>query len=183
MIFFQAQSRLQGVTEDELTEFTSSGGKAEPMQVVFVDFVANQVPQQDDLSSTDSVPTEDFDVRADRISTILSTLNQQFADRNVVFVSERPELRAYSTITVGHLDASVVLENVRSTPITLESNHQVDSGNASGFERSDELLVAAIAGEADQLLDTDNEAETELGETPNSAGFEQTTTDVIFLSP
>ena len=126
-------------------------------QIIYLDFDGELTRYNGEILTVDPISVEDSGLTADRIADIAAALNEQFAGRNVSFVTQRPEGTEFSTIYVGKTSAFDSYGHFTGLAETLDSGNRNHSDNAFvnlDFRSGNEAIVEVIAHEAEHLLGT-----------------------------
>ncbi len=139
------------------TQLIQSGGVqavAQP-QIVYLDFDGEVTRYNGELLTIDQVTVEDSGLTAERISNIVSLLNASYAERNVIFVTERPAGGVFSTVYVGKTSAFDEYGNFAGLAETIDSGNHNPSDNAFvnlDATVSDHEIIKTISHEVDHIV-------------------------------
>ena len=127
------------------------------VQYVYLDFDGELTSYNGEILTVDGVEVLDSSLTEARIADIVAELNALYADRNVIFVTERPETAEYSTIFVGKTSAFDQYGNFAGLAETIDHGNENRSDNAFVMLDStagNEAIIATISHETDHLLGT-----------------------------
>ena len=80
--------------------------------------------------TVDGVEVQHSNLTVERITEIVTQLNAEYTDQNVIFVTERPESGEYSSIYIGKTDAFNEYGNFAGLAETIDENNTNKSDNA-----------------------------------------------------
>ena len=133
--------------------------EAAAVQYIYLDFDGESTSYRNaDLElQIGDVEVEDSKLTPERIAAISAALNCRFADKSVLFVTERPRGIEYSTICVGKTSAFDRYGTFAGLAETVDRGNANRSDNAfvmMDAENSDEEIARTIAHEAEHLIGT-----------------------------
>ena len=129
----------------ELNTITDGGVQIVPqivVQYVYLDFDGELTSYNGEVLTVDEVAVQDSKLSTERISEIVSELNAQYAEYNVVFVTRRPTIAGYSTIYIGKTSAFDEYGNFTGLAET------IDKGNLNKTDKAFVMLDAASGNES-----------------------------------
>ena len=129
------------------------------VQYIYLDFDGELTSYNGEILSIDRVEVQDSCLSDERILAIVSELNARYLDKNVIFVTERPENTEFSTIYIGKTAAFSPYGSFAGVAETIDSGNKNKSDNAFVLldaASSDTAIVSTISHEADHLLGTLN---------------------------
>ena len=116
------------------------------VQYVYLDFDGELTSYNGEILTVDNVEVMDSQLTQARILDIVAELNMKYADRNVIFVTEKPENAEYSTIYIGKTEAFSPYGNFAGLAETIDKGNLNKSDNAF-------VILDSSAGNT-QILDT-----------------------------
>ena len=125
------------------------------VQKIYLDFDGEQTHYDGEILTVENVEVKAPRIAESRIVSILSELNARYAEKNVEFVTERPEDTEFSTIYIGRTNAFEPYGNFTGLAETVDENNAIKTDNAFVILDSsadDDLLISTISHEADHLL-------------------------------
>lgn len=132
-------------------------------QLIYLEFNGgDNLSYRGELLSLDGISIESSGLSAGRIDRLVKRLNSAFSARGIRFVTNRPELDAYSTIHVGKTDAFTPFGNFTGLSETVDTGNRSRNDNAFVLldgTSSDDELFNAIGHETGHLVG-DTHAET-----------------------
>lgn len=116
-------------------------------QLIYLEFNGgDNLSYRGELLSLDGISVESSGLSAGRIDRLVKRLNSAFSARGIRFVTNRPELDAYSTIHVGKTDAFTPFGNFTGLSETVDTGNRSRNDNAfvllDGTSSDDELFDA-----------------------------------------
>ena len=90
------------------------------VQYVYLDFDGELTSYNGEILTVDNVEVKDSSLTEKRITDIVAELNAKYADKNVIFVTERPETAEYSTIFIGKTEAFAPYGNFAGLAETID---------------------------------------------------------------
>ena len=127
------------------------------VQYVYLDFDGELTSYNGEILTVDQVEVRDPSLTEERIADIVAELNAKYADKNVIFVTEKPENTEYSTIYIGKTEAFSPYGNFAGLAETIDSGNKNKSDNAFVMLDStftDAEIISTISHETDHLLGT-----------------------------
>ncbi len=146
-IFLQTRSLLMK-NNDGMT-------KSAQTQYVYLDFDGEITSYNGEILTIGHVVVEDSKLTAEAIRAIVGSLNDLYIGRDVIFVTERPDAIAYSTVYVGKSDSFSKYGDFLGISETIDTGNQIKNDNAFVFADasfSNEDIVSVIAHETGHLL-------------------------------
>lgn len=142
---------------------SSGSGPLPSEQLIYLEFNGgDNLSYRGELLSLDGISIESSGLSAGRIDRLVKRLNSAFSARGIRFVTNRPELDAYSTIHVGKTDAFTPFGNFTGLSETVDTGNRSRNDNAFVLldgTSSDDELFNAIGHETGHLVG-DTHAET-----------------------
>ena len=132
---------------------------AETVQYVYLDFDGESTSYNGEILTIEDIEVTNSELTEKRIETIVSSLNAQYAEKNVVFVTEKPCTAEYSTIYIGKTEAFSTYGNFAGVAETIDTDNQNKSDKAFVMldaTASDTEIISTITHETDHLLGTLN---------------------------
>ena len=127
------------------------------VQYVYLDFDGELTFYNGEILTVDNVKVQNSSLTTERIAYIVTELNAQYADRNVIFVTEKPTTAEYSTIYVGKTSAFDRYGNFAGLAETIDSGNKNKTDKAFVMldsTASNEAIISTISHETDHLLGT-----------------------------
>lgn len=125
-------------------------------QLIYLEFNGgDNLSYRGELFSLDGISIESSGLSAGRIDRLVKRLNSAFSARGIRFVTNRPELDAYSTIHVGKTDAFTPFGNFTGLSETVDTGNRSRNDNAFVLldgTSSDDELFDAIGHETGHLV-------------------------------
>lgn len=125
-------------------------------QLIYLEFNGgDNLSYRGELLSLDGISIESSGLSAGRIDRLVKRLNSAFSARGIRFVTNRPELDAYSTIHVGKTDAFTPFGNFTGLSETVDTGNRNRNDNAFVLldgTSSDDELFDAIGHETGHLV-------------------------------
>lgn len=125
-------------------------------QLIYLEFNGgDNLSYRGELLSLDGISVESSGLSAGRIDRLVKRLNSAFSARGIRFVTNRPELDAYSTIHVGKTDAFTPFGNFTGLSETVDTGNRNRNDNAFVLldgTSSDDELFDAIGHETGHLV-------------------------------
>ncbi|MBS5529278.1 hypothetical protein KH017_00685 [bacterium] len=125
-------------------------------QLIYLEFNGgDNLSYRGELLSLDGISVESSGLSAGRIDRLVKRLNSAFSARGIRFVTNRPELDAYSTIHVGKTDAFTPFGNFTGLSETVDTGNRSRNDNAFVLldgTSSDDELFDAIGHETGHLV-------------------------------
>lgn len=125
-------------------------------QLIYLEFNGgDNLSYRGELLSLDGISVESSGLSAGRIDRLVKRLNSAFSARGIRFVTNRPELDAYSTIHVGKTDAFTPFGNFTGLSETVDTGNRNRNDNAFVLldgTSSDDELFDAIGHETGHLI-------------------------------
>ena len=128
-------------------------------QIVYLDFDGELTSYNGEILSLENVEVQNSSLTAERITNIVTALNEKYASQNVVFVTEHPQTGEYSTIFIGKTSAFDSYGSFTGLAETIDTDNQNKSDNAFvtlDTTATDTQIIDTIAHETDHLLGTLN---------------------------
>ncbi len=125
------------------------------VQYVYLDFDGELTFYNGEILTVDNVKVQNSSLTTERIAYIVTELNAQYADRNVIFVTEKPTTAEYSTIYVGKTSAFDRYGNFAGLAETIDSGNKNKTDKAFVMldsTNSNEKIISTISHETDHLL-------------------------------
>ncbi|MBR2345092.1 MAG: AIDA repeat-containing protein, partial [Lentisphaeria bacterium] len=129
------------------------------VQYVYLDFDGELTSYNGEIVTVDNVEVQNSSLTEERIADITAELNALYADKNVIFVTKKPETAGYSTIYIGKTSAFDQYGNFAGLAETIDEGNQNSTDNAFVMldsTSSNETIISTIAHETDHLLGTLN---------------------------
>ena len=125
------------------------------IQYVYLDFDGELTSYNGEILTVDNVEVKDSSLTEKRITDIVAELNAKYANKNVIFVTERPTVTEYSTIYIGKTDAFSPYGNFAGLAETIDEGNQ--NKNDKAFVVLDSIdsnkqIVSTIVHETNHLL-------------------------------
>ena len=127
------------------------------VQYVYLDFDGELTRYNGEILTVDEVDVQHSNLTAERIAGIVSELNALFADKNVIFVTEKPIIAEYSTIYIGKTEAFSPYGSFAGLAETIDEGNKIKSDNAFVMLDStatDVEIISIISHETSHLLGT-----------------------------
>ena len=124
-------------------------------QIVYLDFDGELTSYNGEILTIDHVAVEDSGLNTEDISAIAEKLNEDFADRGVIFVTERPADGEFSTIYIGKTSAFEKYGNFAGLAETIDAENLNKSDNAFVMLKGNESATAiadTIAHEVEHIV-------------------------------
>ena len=124
-------------------------------QIVYLDFDGELTSYNGEILTIDHVAVEDSGLNTEVISAIADKLNEDFADRGVIFVTERPANGDFSTIYIGKTSAFEKYGNFAGLAETIDTENLNKSDNAFVMLKGNESATAiadTIAHEVEHIV-------------------------------
>lgn len=125
-------------------------------QLIYLEFNGgDNLSYRGELLSLDGISVESSGLSAGRIDRLVKRLNSAFSARGIRFVTNRPELDAYSTIHVEKTDAFTPFGNFTGLSETVDTGNRNRNDNAFVLldgTSSDDELFDAIGHETGHLV-------------------------------
>ena len=135
---------------------SSGSGPLPSEQLIYLEFNGgDNLSYRGELLSLDGISIESSGLSAGRIDRLVKRLNSAFSARGIRFVTNRPELDAYSTIHVGKTDAFTPFGNFTGLSETVDTGNRSRNDNAFVLldgTSSDDELFNAIGHETGHLV-------------------------------
>ena len=135
---------------------SSGSGPLSSEQLIYLEFNGgDNLSYRGELLSLDGISVESSGLSAGRIDRLVKRLNSAFSARGIRFVTNRPELDAYSTIHVGKTDAFTPFGNFTGLSETVDTGNRSRNDNAFVLldgTSSDDELFDAIGHETGHLV-------------------------------
>lgn len=135
---------------------SSGSGPLPSEQLIYLEFNgSDNLSYRGELLSLDGISIESSGLSAGRIDRLVKRLNSAFSARGIRFVTNRPELDAYSTIHVGKTDAFTPFGNFTGLSETVDTGNRSRNDNAFVLldgTSSDDELFDAIGHETGHLV-------------------------------
>ena len=135
---------------------SSGSGPLPSEQLIYLEFNGgDNLSYRGELLSLDGISVESSGLSAGRIDRLVKRLNSAFSARGIRFVTNRPELDAYSTIHVGKTDAFTPFGNFTGLSETVDTGNRSRNDNAFVLldgTSSDDELFNAIGHETGHLV-------------------------------
>lgn len=135
---------------------SSGSGPLPSEQLIYLEFNGgDNLSYRGELLSLDGISIESSGLSAGRIDRLVKRLNSAFSARGIRFVTNRPELDAYSTIHVGKTDAFTPFGNFTGLSETVDTGNRNRNDNAFVLldgTSSDDELFDAIGHETGHLV-------------------------------
>ena len=135
---------------------SSGSGPLPSEQLIYLEFNGgDNLSYRGELLSLDGISIESSGLSAGRIDRLVKRLNSAFSARGIRFVTNRPELDAYSTIHVGKTDAFTPFGNFTGLSETVDTGNRSRNDNAFVLldgTSSDDELFDAIGHETGHLV-------------------------------
>lgn len=135
---------------------SSGSGPLPSEQLIYLEFNGgDNLSYRGELLSLDGISVESSGLSAGRIDRLVKRLNSAFSARGIRFVTNRPELDAYSTIHVGKTDAFTPFGNFTGLSETVDTGNRSRNDNAFVLldgTSSDDELFDAIGHETGHLV-------------------------------
>lgn len=135
---------------------SSGSGPLPSEQLIYLEFNGgDNLSYRGELLSLDGISVESSGLSAGRIDRLVKRLNSAFSARGIRFVTNRPELDAYSTIHVGKTDAFTPFGNFTGLSETVDTGNRNRNDNAFVLldgTSSDDELFNAIGHETGHLV-------------------------------
>ena len=127
------------------------------VQYVYLDFDGELTSYNGEILTVDNVEVQNSSLTEKRIADIVAELNAKYADKNVIFVTEKPENAEYSTIYIGKTSAFEQYGNFAGVAETIDKGNQIKTDNAFvnlDATASDAEIISTISHETCHLLGT-----------------------------
>ena len=127
------------------------------VQYVYLDFDGELTSYNGEILTVDNVEVQDSSLTEERIANIVAELNAKYADKNVIFVTERPQNAEYSTIFIGKTDAFEPYGNFAGLAETIDKGNQNSTDKAFVLLDStstSEEIISTISHETNHLIGT-----------------------------
>lgn len=124
-------------------------------QVVYLNFDGAVTSYNGETLIIDQVEVERSDIDAERVESIVATLNQKYAGKNIFFVTSQPEDGDFSTIHIGRSTSFDFLGSFAGIAETIDTGNTNRNDKAFvllNAEASDDYLVMTIQHETNHLL-------------------------------
>lgn len=135
---------------------SSGSGPLPSEQLIYLEFNGgDNLSYRGELLSLDGISIESSGLSTGRIDRLVKRLNSAFSARGIRFVTNRPELDAYSTIHVGKTDAFTPFGNFTGLSETVDTGNRSRNDNAFVLldgTSSDDELFNAIGHETGHLV-------------------------------
>ena len=128
-------------------------------QTVYLDFDGELTSYNGEILSLENVEVQNSSLTEERITNIVTFLNEKYASQGVVFVTERPQSAEYSTIFIGKTTAFDSYGNFAGLAETIDTGNKNKTDKAFvnlDSTATDTEIIATIAHETDHLLGTLN---------------------------
>ena len=125
------------------------------VQYVYLDFDGELTSYNGEILTVDNVEVQDSSLTEERIANIVAELNAKYADKNVIFVTERPQNAEYSTIYIGKTEAFAPYGSFAGLAETIDKGNKISTDKAFVLldsTASDEQIISTITHETDHLL-------------------------------
>ncbi|MBO7329918.1 MAG: hypothetical protein J6W00_14240, partial [Lentisphaeria bacterium] len=125
------------------------------VQYVYLDFDGELTSYNGEILTVDNVEVKDSSLTEERIAYIVAELNAKYASQNVIFVTEKPENTAYSTVFIGKTDAFNAYGSFKGVAETIDKGNLNRSDNAFVMldaSAADTEIISTISHETDHLL-------------------------------
>ncbi|MBR7121804.1 MAG: hypothetical protein IKC94_06140, partial [Lentisphaeria bacterium] len=126
-------------------------------QIVYLDFDGELTSYNGEILTVENVEVQNSGVTAERIADIVAELNARYADKNILFVTEKPTVADYSTIFIGKTDAFSSYGDFAGLAETIDKDNQISTDKAFvmlDFSASNEAIISTISHETDHLTGT-----------------------------
>ena len=133
----------------------ATAAPAAVQQIVYLDFDGELTSYNGEILTIDHVAVEDSGLNTEDISAIADKLNEDFADRGVIFVTERPADGEFSTIYIGKTSAFEKYGNFAGLAETIDAENLNKSDNAFVMLKGNESATAiadTIAHEVEHIV-------------------------------
>ena len=127
------------------------------VQYVYLDFDGELTSYNGEILTVDNVEVQDSSLTEERIANIVAELNAKYADKNVIFVTERPQNAEYSTIYIGKTEAFAPYGSFAGLAETIDKGNKISTDKAFVMldsTASNETIISTISHETDHLLGT-----------------------------
>ena len=126
-------------------------------QIIYLDFDGEQTSYHNrDLNiHIDNVTIDAAGISETRIATMVETLNENFAEQNVIFVTTRPQNIDFSTIYVGKTSDFDSYGNYIGLAETIDVGNEIKNDNAFvviADDASDDKVLETITHEANHII-------------------------------
>ncbi len=124
-------------------------------QIVYLDFDGEQTSYNGEQLNIEHVTVEDSDLTEERIASITARLNAEYAEQNVIFVTERPGNEEFSTVFVGQTDAFEEYGSFLGLAETIDKENQIKNDNAfvlADATWSNEQVISVISHEIGHIV-------------------------------
>ncbi len=153
-------------------------------QIIYLDFDGELTSYHNrDLDiHIDDVEVEDSGLTQERIASIVKALNDDFADQNVIFVTERPTDTDYSTIYIGKTSSFDEYGNFAGLAETVDIGNKIKNDNAFVMlddTAEDSVIIETITHEARHLIGTLEHEGDGLGSFAHTYIYDQTYTGTL----
>ncbi|MBR2345844.1 MAG: AIDA repeat-containing protein, partial [Lentisphaeria bacterium] len=125
------------------------------VQYVYLDFDGELTCYNGEILTVDYVEVADSQLTQTRIRDIVAELNALYADRNVIFVTEKPTVAEYSTIYIGKTSAFDSYGNFAGLAETIDKGNKISNDKAFVMLDSNDTnarIISTISHETDHLL-------------------------------
>ena len=125
------------------------------IQLIYLDFDGELTSYNGEELYLDAVVVENSNLSGQRIESIVSALNIQYASQKVLFVTEKPAEGDFSTIYVGKSEAFSAYGHFDGLAETVDIGNENKSDKAFVLldaENTDADIISVISHEADHLL-------------------------------
>ena len=128
-------------------------------QIIYLDFDGEFTSYNGELLAVENVEVKPSALSEERISSIVTALNEQYAFQGVLFVTEKPQFTDFSAIFIGKTSCFNQYGSFSGLAET------IDEGNLNKTDRafvmldaanSDSEIISTISHEANHLLGTLN---------------------------
>ena len=93
-------------------------------QIIYLDIDGASTSYNGEILTVENVEVQDSGLSAERIEAIAAALNSRYADKNILFVTEKPENVEYSTIYIGKTGAFSEYGNFTGLAETLDESNR-----------------------------------------------------------
>ena len=127
------------------------------LQIIYLDFDGELTSFNGEILTLDNVEVSHSNLTPERIRKITDSLNLQYAEKNIRFVTEQPLDSNYSTIFIGKTNAFSEYGDFAGLSETVDHDNQIKNDNAFVFldaADADSDIISTIAHEAEHLSGT-----------------------------
>ena len=123
-------------------------------QIIYLDIDGASTNYNGEILTVENVEVQDSGLSAERIEAIAAALNSRYADKNILFVTEKPEYAEYSTIYIGKTGSFSEYGNFTGLAETLDESNQNKTDQAFVMldaTSTNEEIAEIIAHEAEHI--------------------------------